>query len=175
MAKKTAILAVNPVNGFGLFQYLETFFENNIPYKTFAAAETTQIKTNSGIVIQTDDVVANLKNHADEYDALVFACGNAMPKFAENAGKPYNQDMLAVIREFAGKGKILAGHCTAALMFDTLEEIKGKKVALHPFVKGAVKNSTATDEKYVVSGNFYTAQNEQSIWTLMPELLKALK
>ena len=28
MAKKVAVLAVNPVNGFGLFQYLETFFEN---------------------------------------------------------------------------------------------------------------------------------------------------
>lgn len=27
MAKKVAVLAVNPVNGFGLFQYLEAFFE----------------------------------------------------------------------------------------------------------------------------------------------------
>lgn len=25
MAKKVAVLAVNPVNGFGLFQYLESF------------------------------------------------------------------------------------------------------------------------------------------------------
>lgn len=30
MAKKVAVLAVNPVNGCGLFQYLETFFENGI-------------------------------------------------------------------------------------------------------------------------------------------------
>lgn len=27
MAKKVAVLAVNPVNGCGLFQYLEAFFE----------------------------------------------------------------------------------------------------------------------------------------------------
>lgn len=33
MAKKVAVLAVNPVNGFGLFQYLEAFFENGISYK----------------------------------------------------------------------------------------------------------------------------------------------
>ena len=33
MAKKVAVLAVNPVNGFGLFQYLEAFFENAISYK----------------------------------------------------------------------------------------------------------------------------------------------
>ena len=32
MAKKVAVLAVNPVNGFGLFQYLEAFFENGISY-----------------------------------------------------------------------------------------------------------------------------------------------
>ena len=30
MAKKVAVLVVNPVNGSGLFQYLETFFENGI-------------------------------------------------------------------------------------------------------------------------------------------------
>ena len=28
MAKRAAVVAVNPVNGMGLFQYLETFFEN---------------------------------------------------------------------------------------------------------------------------------------------------
>ena len=63
MAKKVALLVVNPVNGFGLFQYLELFFENGISYKTFAVAETTQVKTNSGISMQTDDVIANLKGH----------------------------------------------------------------------------------------------------------------
>ena len=36
MAKKVAVLVVNPVNGSGLFQYLETFFENGIPFRTFA-------------------------------------------------------------------------------------------------------------------------------------------
>ena len=36
MAKKAAVVAVNPVNGMGLFQYLETFFENKIPCTVFA-------------------------------------------------------------------------------------------------------------------------------------------
>ena len=49
MSKRVAVLAVNPVNGSGLFQYLEAFFENGISYKVFAVAETTEIKTNSGI------------------------------------------------------------------------------------------------------------------------------
>ncbi|MDR3235908.1 MAG: DJ-1/PfpI family protein [Prevotellaceae bacterium] len=175
MLKKVAVLAVNPVNGAGLFQYLEAFFENGISYKTFAVAETTQIKTNSGISLQTDDVVENLKGCEGEYDALVFACGDAMPKFGENAGKQFNQDLLTVIKSFDDKGKIVAGHCVGALLFDIAGIADGKRVALHPYVNPALKKAIGTDEKSVVDGNLYTAQTENAIWTLMPELLKALK
>ena len=115
MSKRVAVLAVNPVNGSGLFQYLEAFFENGISYKVFAVAETTEIKTNSGIKLTVDDVVANLKGHEDEFDALVFGCGDAVPVFSENAGKQYNQDMLAVIKVFGDNGKMMIGHCAAAL------------------------------------------------------------
>jgi putative intracellular protease/amidase len=175
MANKVAVLVVNPVNGFGLFQYLETFFENGIPYKTFAVAETTQVKTNSGINMQTDDVIANLKGHEDEYDVLVFSCGDAIPKLSENVAKPFNQDMFAVIKNFNDKGKILAGHCAAALVFDKIGIGKDRKVALHQFIKSALKGCIGTDEKSVIDGNLYTAQTEHSISSLMPDLLKALK
>ena len=175
MSKKVAVLVVNPVNGFGLFQYLESFFENEIPYKTFAVAETISVKTNSGVSLQTDDVIANLKGREDDFDALVFACGDAMPKFAENADKQFNQDMLAVIKTFSDKGKILIGHCAAALIFDKLGVGQGKKVALHPFIKSAVQGCVGTDDKFVVESNLYTAQTENTISFLMPDLLKALK
>ena len=44
MAKKVAVLAVNPVNGFGLFQYLEAFFENGISYKVYAVRKQRKLK-----------------------------------------------------------------------------------------------------------------------------------
>lgn len=44
MSKKVAVLAVNPVNGSGLFQYLETFFEKGISYKVFAVSDTKTIR-----------------------------------------------------------------------------------------------------------------------------------
>ena len=181
MAKKVAVLVVNPVNGSGLFQYLETFFENGIPFRTFAVADTTNVKTNSGLRLQTDDIIASLKGHEHEYDALVFACGDAMPKFAENADKPYNVDMLSVIKNFADQGKTIAGHCAAALLFDAslLSCADGTLLAvspdLHPFLKPVVKSCIGTDEKAVIDGNFYTAQNENTISCLLPELLKVLK
>ena len=175
MAKKVAVLAVDPVNGSGLFQYLEAFFENGISYKTFAVADSKEIKTNSGISITVDDVVANLKGHEDEYDALVFACGDAVPKFVENISKSYNQDMMAVMSAFASKGKIMIGHCGVAVMWDSIGIAKGKKVALHPYAKPAVKSAVASDEKYEIDGNFYSAQTEDTIWTMLPELLKVLK
>jgi putative intracellular protease/amidase len=174
MSKKVAVLAVNPVNGFGLFQYLETFFENGIPFKTFAVSTSTSIKTNSGVNLTTDDVIANLKVNESEYDALVFACGDAMPVFAQNAGKPENQDLLAVIKKFGDKGKLLIGHCAGALVFEIAGVAVGKRVAIHPMAKPAVKSAIATDEKFVIDDNIYTAQTENSIWAMVPKLIEAL-
>ena len=175
MSKKVAVLAVNPVNGSGLFQYLEAFFENGISYKVFAVAETAEIKTNSGIKLIVDDVIANLKGHEDEFDALVFGCGDAVPVFRENADKQYNQDMLAVIKAFGDKGKIMIGHCAAAMMFEIAGVAKGKKVAVHPLAKPAIQSAQATDEKSEIDGNFYTAQCENAIWTMLPQVVEALK
>jgi putative intracellular protease/amidase len=175
MAKKVAVLAVNPVNGSGLFQYLEAFFENKIPFKTFAVSETTSVKTNSGVVFTTDGVIANLKGREDEFDVLVFACGDAMPVFAQNVDKQFNQDMLAVIGAFGTKGKLLVGHCAGALMFDIAGIAADKRVALHPFIKGALQSAIGTDEKSVIDDNFFTAQNENAICTMLPQLLEVLK
>lgn len=175
MAKKVAVMMVNPVNGMGLFQYLEAFFENGIPFKTFAVSDTKNIHTNSGVALTADDVIANLKGHEDEFDALVFACGDAMPKFEENANQPYNQDMMAVLKAFNDKDKTIIGHCAVALLLEPLGISEGKKVASHPLCKPAIKKGIATDEKMAVDGNLYTAQTEDTIWTLMPEVLKTLK
>lgn len=175
MTKKVAVLAVNPVNGCGLFQYLEAFFENGIAYKVFAVADSKEIKTNSGIALTADDVVANLKGHEDEYDALVFACGDAVPVFQQNADKPYNVTMLEIIKTFGGKGKIMIGHCAAAMMFDFTGITKGKKVAVHPLAKPAIQNGEATDNPSEADGNFYTAQDENNIRGMIEKVVAALK
>ncbi len=174
MAKKVAVLVVNPVNGAGLFQYLEAFYENGIAYKTYAVAETIHVKTNSGIALQTDDVVAHLKGHEEEYDALVFACGDAIPTYMENTDKPYNLDMLAVIKTFDEKGKILVGHCGGGWLFGMAGAGAGKQVALHPYVKPYVQGCIGTDAKVMVDGHLFTAQDENNVAALVPELLKAL-
>lgn len=175
MAKQVAVLAVNPVNGFGLFQYLEAFYENGISYKVFAVADTPDIQTNSGIALRANDVIARLKGHADEYDALVFACGDAVPVFGEHATKPYNVALMEVIKEFDEKGKIMIGHCAAAMIFEFAGITEGKRVAVHPLAKPAIQKGTATDEKSEIDGSFYTAQSENTIWSMMPQLLSALR
>lgn len=174
MTKKIAVLAVNPVNGFGLFQYLETFFEKGIAFKVFAVSDDTTISTNSGIQLKADDIITNLKGHANEYDALVFACGDAIPVFQNNANQPFNIDMLAVIKEFAENNKPMIGHCAAALIFEIAGITQGRKLAVHPLAKPAIRKGIPTDEAIAVDGNFYTAQCEHSISVLMPELIKIL-
>lgn len=175
MAKKAAVVAVNPVNGMGLFQYLETFFEHKIPYTLFAVAETPQIRTNSGVPLTADDVISRLKGREDEFDALVFACGDAVPVFAQNADKPCNRDLMEVLKTFGDKGKIMAGHCAAAMLFDFAGVTSGKRLAVHPLAKGAVKLGRATDAAAEVDGNFFTAQEEHHLATLLPQLVKALE
>lgn len=74
-----------------------------------------------------------------------------------------------------GKGKILIGHCAAGLLFDFAGITEGKRLAVHPLAKPAVSKGMATDEKSVVDGNFYTAQSENFVWTMMPQVIEALK
>ena len=118
MTKKAAVLAVDPVNGAGLFQYLETFFENDIPFTLFAVAGSREIRTNSGVRLTADATIAELKGREGEFGALVFACGDAVPVFAQHAGEPWNAALLGEMKTFAEQGKLLIGHCGAGLLFD---------------------------------------------------------
>lgn len=175
MAKNVAVIAFNPVNGLGLFQYLEAFFENEIPYNTFAIADTKEIKTNSGINITLDGTIADLNNRVDEFDALVFSCGDGMMDFIQNNNSQYYQDMFSVMKAFGDKGKILVGHCAGAGMFDAARVIDGVKIAVHPLGKENIQHAIATDDKVVIDGNVYTAQREDYVWMFMRKLIKALK
>ena len=69
----------------------------------------------------------------------------------------------------------MIGHCAGAMLFDFAGITKGKKLAVHPLAKPAIQNGEATDAESQVDGNFYTAQDENTIWTMMPEILNALK
>lgn len=177
MAKKVAVIAVNPVNGAGLFQYLEAFFENGISYKVFAVADSPRIKTNSGIVIVADDVITNLRGHEDDYDAVVFSCGDAMipSNFGANASKQFVKDMNEVLKTFHDKGKMIVGHCAAAILFDSLSGAAGRRMALHPLAKPAIQHGVASDAPFEVDGIFYTAQTENTVPQLIGRLLEALK
>ena len=127
------------------------------------------------MALTVDDVIANLKGHEDEYDAMVFACGDAVPVFQQNASKQYNIDLMDVIKNFGEKGKIMIGHCAAAMLFDFTGITEGKKLAVHPLAKPAISKGQATDEDSVVDGNFFTAKEEHYICTMMPQVLEALK
>ncbi len=175
MSKKVAVIAVNPVNGLGLFEYLEAFYENGISYKVYAVADSVNIKTNSGIAIETNDTINNLRGRECEYDALVFACGDAIPEYRKNQDQPYNITMMEVIKTFGDLNKIMIGHCAAAMMFDFTSITKGVELAIKPIAKPAISTGIATDEKYKISNNFFTAQDENYIHLMIPELIEALK
>lgn len=174
MKKNVAVLAVNPVNGAGLFQYLEAFFESGIGYRVYAVAESSEIKTNSGYEVKVDDVVGNLVGNAADFDALVFACGDAVPVFAQHADEPFNRDMMKVIREFADKGKILAGHCAAALIFGKAGVLNGRSVSVHPMAAPGVQGGVVSDTDVSVDSGLYTARDEKCLCCMLPALVEKL-
>ena len=81
----------------GAVSVLGKFYENQIIYRVYAVAETTDMRTNSGIRFYADDVIENLKGHAHEYDALVFSCGDAVPVFKEHASEAHNVALMQVV------------------------------------------------------------------------------
>ena len=175
MAKRVAVVAVNPVNGLGLFSYLEAFFEHKIACEVFAVAPTAAIRTNSGIALQADGVVADLRGRAGEFDALVFACGDAVPVFAQHASEPWNVALMEVIGEFTAAGKIMAGHCGAGLLFELAGVIDGRRVASHPMGQGLIRRGVASQADFESDGRFITAQCEHTLPAMIPLLLGALE
>ena len=149
-------MVVNPVNGSGLFQYLETFFENGIPFRTFAVADTTNVKTNSGLRLQTDDIIASLKGHDTNTTPRI----RLRRRHAQIRGKRRQTLQRGYVerhQKFADQGKTIAGHCAAALLFDNLGIAQGRRVALHPFLNRSSKavsertkkpSSTATSTRH---------------------------
>ena len=111
----------------------------------------------------------------NEYDALVFACGDAVPVFAQHAGDPWNKDLMEVLKIFGEKGKLMIGHCAAGMMFGFAGVAAGRRVAVHPLAKAAVTGPVATDAAYETDGNFFTAQEEHAIPEMLPKVVEALK
>lgn len=175
MNKKVAVIAPNPVNSMGLFSYLEAFFENKIQFRTFAIADSTDIKSNAGITITFDEVINQLKGNEQNYDALVFACGDAIISLADNIGKQYWIDTFDVIRTFSEQGKWLIGHCAGGLIFDKVGVTQGKCVSAHPLAQSGIVNGIPVDKSFVIDGNLCTAQTENTLHLLIPELLKVIK
>ena len=168
MSKRVAVIAPNPVNGFGFFAYLEAFFENGVEYKTFAIDKTKNIKTNSGMDLELDGVIGDLAGHEDEYDGLIFACGDAIKEFGKMAGNPEVKQMFEVIKKFDESGKSIGGHCAAGLIFEKAGVTKDKKISLHPYAKAAVQNGIATDNNSMIDKNLYTAKNEDYTLDIIP-------
>ena len=174
MSKKVAIIVPNPVNGFGLFAYLEACFENGVEAKTFAVSTSPVVKTNSGYELKTNGTISELKGHEADYDGVVFACGDAMIHFSANIGKQENQDMLEVLRNFDKLNKKIAGHCAAGLIFEIAGISTGKKMAVHPLTKTAIKNGIAVDNQSMIDQNLFTAKNEDYVLDIIPWFIRFL-
>ena len=98
-----------------------------------------------------------------------------VPGFAQQAGEPWNRDLMEVLKTFEKTGKPMIGHCAAGMMFGFAGVAAGRRVAVHPTAKAAVTGPVATDAPFEIDGNFFTAQEEHAIPAMIGRVVEALK
>lgn len=171
MSKKVAILVPEVVNGYGLFAYIEAFFEAKVECKTFAISKSNKVKTNSGYEIVLDDTVDSLVGRESEYSGVVFACGDSLVAFDKFSQTEEFKKAVSILKAFNTLNKPIAGHCAAAIVFDIAGIDKDKKVAVHPLGKAAIKNGIAVDNSSIIDRGLFTAKCEHHIGEIVPMML----
>lgn len=174
MKKKVAVIVPEPVNGFGLFAYLEAFYESDIDATTYAVSSKPEVQTNSGVSIKTNGLIKDLKGKEANYDGVVFACGDVIIKLGELMATQEYKDMLEVVQNFDKLEKKIAGHCAAGLIFEQAGVTTGKKIAVHPLGKCTIKAGIAVDNSSIVDKNLYTARDENNVMEVIPWFIRFL-
>ena len=102
----------------------------------------------SGISIQADALLGDLC--LKEFDVLFLPGGPAVMELRKN------QQVLDLIREFAGKGKIIAAICAAPLLLKDAGILEGKAFTAHFSTQAELPSSTG--ESVVEDGNLITSR-----------------
>ncbi len=108
----------------------------------------------------------------DDYDLLILPGGARALEYLRQ-----DQDILEIIRDFNGKGKVIAAICHGSQLLISAKIIKGKKVSGYYSIKDDIENAGATymDAPVVVDGNLVTSPHYKYMGDWMREALRLVK
>ena len=109
------------------------------------------IKSRSNVVYKTEKVFLKETDiDAGRYDGILLPGGPAVDALVKNSA------LLAVIREFAGRGKLIFAICAGPRLLDAAGILGGKRYTCYPGTP--ISSGTHVDEAVVVDGNIITSQ-----------------
>ncbi len=116
--------------------------------------------------------------NVDDFDALAIPGGFEEANFYEDA---FREDVLALIRKFNEKEKLIATICVAALMLGKSGILKGRKGTTYNLSNGKRQQqltdfgvNVIPDEPIVVDGNIITSYNPSTAFDVAFKLLEML-
>ena len=139
-------------------------------FETHAVSLTGELVTGAHGMRLMADRILDSEGFRD-YDMIVLPGGwGAADNMAADAR------LTELLRWYAAQPeKYVAAMCAAPGVLARAGITAGKRLAVHPLAKPAIQTGQATDGKSEIDGNFYTAQDENTLWTMMPQLIEALK
>jgi protease I len=101
----------------------------------------------------------------DDYDAVIIPGGQAPDRMR------IHRNMVEIVREANGKGKIIAAICHGPQMLIEADIVRGKTATSWPSVRTDLRNAGAkvVDEAAVVDGNLVTSRSPDDL----PEFCRA--
>jgi len=166
--KRIAILAENMYQEMELWVPYYRLREEGADVKVIGAGGAKSYTSKHGYPVNVDAQAEQVK--AVEFDAVIVPGGYAPDMMRRHPA------MVALVREAAQQGKVVAAICHAGWMLASAGVLKGKRATSFFAIKDDMVNAGATwiDQEVVVDGNLITSRKPDDIPAFCREIVKAL-
>ena len=166
--KRIAILAENMYQEMELWVPYYRLREEGADVKVIGAGGAKSYTSKHGYPVNVDAQAEQVK--AVEFDAVVVPGGYAPDLMRRHPA------MVALVREAAQQGKVVAAICHAGWMLVSAGVLKGRKATSFFSIKDDLVAAGArwVDEEVVVDGNLITSRRPDDLPAFCREIIKAL-
>jgi protease I len=162
--KRAAIFAEDLYEDLELWYPLLRLQEEGAEVVVVGPGDATEHRGKYGYPVTVDKPISAV--NPGQFDALVIPGGYAPDRMRRHAG------MVALVREMARGGKIVAAICHGAWMLASAEVVAGKNVTCFFAIKDDLVHAGATyqDDEVVIDGNLITSRKPADL----PAFLRAI-
>jgi protease I len=167
--KRVAIFAEDLYEDLELWYPLLRFKEEGAEVVVVGPGHAAEHHGKYGYPVTVDKPIAEVE--AEQFDALVVPGGYAPDRMRRHAG------MVALVREMARSGKIVAAICHGPWMLASAEVVAGKTVTGFFAIKDDLVHAGATyrDAEVVVDGNLVTSRKPADLPAFVGAIIAGLE